>query len=1039
MKLLQKFFKPKSQRDFSRHTPILDEVNRHAGEFEGYTPEQFRAKTAEFRARLSAGETLDDLLPEAYALVKMACKSLVGTTWNVVGIPITWEIVPYDVQIVGGIVLHEGKIAEMATGEGKTLVATMPLYLNALSGRGAHLVTVNDYLARRDSEWMGRVYETLGLTVGCIQADQSNEVRKSAYTADITYGTNNEFGFDYLRDNMKTRAEDRVQRGHAYAIVDEVDSVLIDEARTPLIISGPVSHSQSSDLFARLKPKVERVVGLQTRLVNELVAFAEKERENGEKEEEVARALLKVKRGAPKNNRFMKLMAEPGTEKLIQHIEVELMRDKVLHELDEELFYAVDEKGNSLNLTEKGREALSAEDREQFVLPDLSEHIHAIDADESLDATKRIEAKDQAYRRYAERSESIHNFSQLLRAYTLFEKDNEYVVQDGRVIIVDEFTGRLMPGRRFSDGLHQALEAKEGVRIEGETQTLATITLQNYFRMYEKLAGMTGTAETEAEELHKIYKLDVQVIPTNEAVRRVDMEDLVYKTKREKYNAIIDEVARLHEKKLPVLVGTISVEVSETLSRLLKRRGIAHNVLNAKYHQQEAEIVARAGRAGAVTIATNMAGRGTDIKLEPSVVACEDCGIGTRRTDWKTRAGTTVDTNQCEEDVPCGLHIIGTERHESRRIDRQLRGRAGRQGDPGSSVFFISLEDDLMRLFRSDRIAGVMDRLGVKEGEVITHPLVTKSIARSQRRVEAHNFEIRKRLIDYDDVMNRQREVIYGRRNEVIDATSLRPIIETIIDDHIDGAFERFIDPSELPEDQRRGEFLAQLESIFLYSFGMPGDDGPATVDELREHVRARAREALRMREDFLGREFNNPDMVPEFEKFILLQVIDEKWMDHLHELDSLKEGIHLRAYAQKDPLVEYKREAFTLFSDLNERIDRDALYAMFHARLAAAPRPAADLSRARAVHQSAAPIANQAAAPQEPGPAPAPVADPRRAPVPGPFGPPGRGATEATSAVLRDQPTKGTVVRTDKKVGRNDPCPCGSGKKYKNCCGASG
>jgi preprotein translocase subunit SecA len=612
------------------------------------------------------------------------------------------------------------------------------------------------------------------------------------------------------------------------------------------------------------------------------------------------------------------------------------------------------------------------------------------------------------------------------------------VVQDDKVMIVDEFTGRLMPGRRFSDGLHQALEAKEGVKIEGETQTLATITLQNYFRMYEKLAGMTGTAETEAEELHKIYKLDVQVIPTNEAVKRMDMDDLVYRTKREKYNAIIDEVARLNEKKLPVLVGTISVEVSETLSRLLKRRGIAHNVLNAKYHQQEAEIVARAGRAGAVTIATNMAGRGTDIKLEPSVVACEECGIGTGRTDWKTKAGATVDTNQCEKDVPCGLHIIGTERHESRRIDRQLRGRAGRQGDPGESVFFISLEDDLMRLFRSDRIAGVMDRLGVKEGEVITHPLVTKSIARSQKRVEAHNFEIRKRLIDYDDVMNRQREVIYGRRNEVIDATSLGSIIESMVDDHIEGAVQRFIDGSELPENQRRSELIAQLESTFLYSFSLP-EDMSDSVDELREHVKSRAHEALRMREDFLGREFNNPDMVPEFEKFVLLQVIDEKWMDHLHELDSLKEGIHLRAYAQKDPLVEYKREAFALFSDLNERIDRDALFAMFHARLAAQPRPTADLSRARAEHHAAAPIAQPAppAPAQAEESAPPPVADPR-ASRPNPFGGSGRGATEATSAVLRDQPHKGPVVRTEKKVGRNDPCPCGSGKKYKNCCGAN-
>ncbi len=1034
MSLLQKLFKPKSQRDFQRHGVLLEEVKARAEEYRGFTPEQFRAKTDEFRRRLQEGATVDDLLPEAFGLVKSACQALVGTTWNVVGIPTKWEMVPYDVQVVGGIVLHQGKIAEMATGEGKTLVATMPLYLNALAGRGVHLVTVNDYLARRDSEWMGKLFELLGVSVGVIQNDMPNEMRKQAYAKDITYGTNNEFGFDYLRDNMKTRAEDRAQRGHPYAIVDEVDSVLIDEARTPLIISGPVSHSQSSDLFARLKPKVERVVTLQNRLVNDLVAFAEKNMENEEQAAEVARALLKVKRGSPKSNRFMKLMSEPGTERMIQRMEVELMRDKVLHELDEEMYFAVDEKGNSINLTEKGRDALSPEDREQFVLPDLSEAIAAIDHDESLSPADRVRAKDEAHRSYAERSEAIHNFSQLLRAYALFQKDNEYVVQDGRVLIVDEFTGRLMPGRRFSDGLHQALEAKEGVKIEGETQTLATITLQNYFRMYQKLAGMTGTAETEAEELHKIYKLDVQVVPTNEMVRRVDYDDLIFKTKREKYNAIIDEVARLHEQKLPVLVGTISVEVSETLSRMLKRKGIAHNVLNAKFHQQEAEIVAKAGRAGAVTIATNMAGRGTDIKLEPSVVKCAKCGIGSGRKDWRTKEGGTVDTVECTRDVPCGLHIIGTERHESRRIDRQLRGRAGRQGDPGASVFYISLEDDLMRLFRPERIAGVMDRLGVKDGEVITHPLVTKSIARSQKRVEAHNFEIRKRLIEYDDVMNKQREVIYGRRNEVMDAPELRPIIETIIDDYIETTMEKTLESSQVPDAEQRAELLGQLENVFMYSF--EHESGHAeTVDEVREHAKATAREALRAREELLARDLNNPDLVREFEKFVLLQVIDEKWMDHLHELDSLKEGIHYRAYAQKDPLVEYKREAFGLFADLNERIDRDALYAMFHARVAAAPRAATDLSRARAVHREATPVAAQAV------PTTSPLGTPAPSPVPPALNRPSQppmGATEATSRVLRGAASTQPVVRTEEKVGRNDPCPCGSGKKYKKCHGIS-
>jgi preprotein translocase subunit SecA len=1035
MSLLEKLFKPKSQRDFQRHTDLLEAAKTRAADYQGFTPEQFRAKTEEFRSRIQAGETTDDLLPEAFGLVKAACQALVGSTWDVVGIPTKWEMVPYDVQVVGGVVLHQGKIAEMATGEGKTLVATMPLYLNALTGRGVHLITVNDYLARRDSEWMGKVFELLGVSVGVIQNDMPNDLRKQQYGCDITYGTNNEFGFDYLRDNMKTRAEDRVQRGHAYAIVDEVDSVLIDEARTPLIISGPVSHSTSSDMFARLRPKVERVVTLQTRMVNELVAFAEKNKDNAEQADEVARALLKVKRGAPKSNRFMKLMAEAGTERMIQRAEVELMRDKQLTDLDEELYFALDEKGHSINLTEKGREALSPEDREQFVLPDLSEAVAAIDADESLTPPERVRKKDEAHRYYAERSEAIHNFSQLLRAFTLYEKDVEYVVQEGRVIIVDEFTGRLMPGRRFSDGLHQALEAKEGVKIEGETQTLATITLQNYFRMYEKLAGMTGTAETEAEELHKIYKLDVQVIPTNEAVRRVDYDDLVFKTKREKYNGIIDEIVRLHEKKLPVLVGTISVEVSETLSRMLKRRGIAHSVLNAKFHQQEAEIVAKAGRAGAVTIATNMAGRGTDIKLESSVVRCEECGIGTGRKDWPTKSGDTVDTVECTQDVPCGLHIIGTERHESRRIDRQLRGRAGRQGDPGASVFYISLEDDLMRLFRPERIAGVMDRLGVKEGEVITHPLVTKSIARSQKRVENYNFEIRKRLIDYDDVMNKQREVIYGRRNEVMDAQDVKTIIETIIDDYIDTAVERTLDVNQVPEAAQRSEFMGQIENVFMFPIAHNAA-GVETTEEIRTHAMERAREALRAREDMLAHDLANPDLVREFEKFVLLQVIDEKWMDHLHELDSLKEGIHYRAYAQKDPLVEYKREAFTLFADLNERIDRDALYAMFHARVAAAPRAAADLSRARAVHREAASVTAAPATSPLGTPASAAGEEAPARSVPAAQHP--MGATEATSRVLRGSVSNQPVVRTEDKVGRNDPCPCGSGKKYKKCHGIS-
>jgi preprotein translocase subunit SecA len=1025
MNLFRKIFKPKSERDYKKLSPVIEQVNRFAAEYDGFSEDQFRAKTEEFRERLKNGETTDDLLPEAFGLVKAGCKALAGRTWDIVGIPVTWEMIPYDVQVAGAVVLHGGNISEMATGEGKTLVATMPLYLNALEGKGAHLVTVNDYLALRDSQWMGRLYELLGMRVSCVQTDIGNEERIDAYRADITYGTNNEFGFDYLRDNMKTRLQDKVQRGFHYAIVDEVDSVLIDEARTPLIISGPVSHGQSSDLFRVLKPKVERVVRSQNQLVNRLVADAEKWLDDEEREEDAARALLLVRRGAPKNNRFMKLMAEPGSEKMVLRYEADLMRAKAMHELDEELFYAVDEKGNTINLTEKGREGLSPEDREQFVLPDLSEMIGEIDADESLDAADRIKAKEKAHRKYAERSDAIHNFNQLLKAYTLFEKDNEYVVQDGRVIIVDEFTGRLMPGRRFSEGLHQALEAKEGVKIEAETQTLATITLQNYFRMYKKLAGMTGTAETEAEEFNKIYKLDCSVIPTNETIRRIDFEDKIYRTKREKYNAIVEEIARLNENRLPVLVGTVSVEVSETLSRYLKRRGIKHNVLNAKQHQQEAEIVADAGQAGAVTIATNMAGRGTDIKLGEPVVRCEQCGIGSGETSWKTKDGETVDTNQCEEDVPCGLHIVGTERHESRRIDRQLRGRSGRQGDPGASEFYLSLEDDLMRLFRPERIAGVMDRLGVEEGEVITHSLVTKSIERSQRKVEGYNFQIRKRLIDYDDVMNKQREVIYGRRDEVMEADDLQNILQLMVEDFIETTVEEAIDTSELPENWPLEELQAQLETVFLYSFsGLPVDDiQDLTIADLREDAREKALEAFRLREQILATELGGDEHVREFEKFILLQNIDEKWMDHLHELDSLKEGIHYRAYAQKNPLIEYKREAFSLFSDLNERIDRDALYIFFHARVSTSRESRADLSRARAVHKQTDSYAlgGEVGAGQ-----PAPGAETQ-----------GMGATAATNAALRKPSPSRPVVRNEQKVKRNDPCPCGSGKKYKKCCGS--
>ncbi|MFQ5510359.1 MAG: preprotein translocase subunit SecA, partial [Candidatus Krumholzibacteriia bacterium] len=881
------------------------------------------------------------------------------------------------------------------------------------AGKGVHLITVNDYLARRDAQWMGRLYSLLGLSIGCIQNDDSNEQRKEAYCKDITYGTNNEFGFDYLRDNMKTRVEAKVQRPHFYAIVDEVDSVLIDEARTPLIISGPVTASRSSELFAALRPEVERVVSLQDRLINSLLSQAEKKLHNDEEEDEVGRALLKVSRGDPKNTRFLKIKKEPGMDRLIARVEADFMRDKKLHLLDEELYYAVDEKGNTINLTDKGRNALNPDDRDQFVLPDMSEEVKRIEDDASLDARERIKAKDQLHRRYAEKSDAIHNFNQLLKAYTLFERDVEYVVQDDRVIIVDEFTGRLMPGRRFSDGLHQALEAKERVKIEGETQTLATITLQNYFRMYEKLAGMTGTAVTEAAEFHKIYTLGVAEIPTNEPVRRMDYDDRIYRTKREKYNAIVDEIARLNEKRLPVLVGTVTVEVSELISRLLKRRGIGHNVLNAKYHQQEAGIVSNAGKAGAVTIATNMAGRGTDIKLEPSVVRCDECGIHSGRTEWKTRNGETVNPAECAQDVPCGLHIIGTERHEARRIDRQLRGRAGRQGDPGASLFFLSLEDDLMRLFGgSGRISSLMDRIGLEEGEVITHRLVTRAISRAQQKVENYNFEIRKRLIDYDDVMNRQREAIYARRDEIIEAEEVKDIIKEMIDDVVLDKVTQYINPAQHPEEWPVADLLADLGSSFMHAFPpLEGDIEKVGEDDITEHARRHALEALETRERFLDEELGSPDVVREFEKYVLLQTIDEQWMDHLHELDYLKEGIHFRAYAQKDPLVEYKKEAFALFSELNASIDSNALHAFFHARIAARERTRHDLASARAIHRESDVYAMQKSS---------------------------MGASQATDQALKQPAPTRPVVRGAEKVGRNDPCPCGSGKKYKKCCGAA-
>ena len=1011
--MLYKLFGDRKSRLMKRMLPMIESIKERAEEYRNLEDDDFPRKTEEFASRFNDGESIDEIMPEAFGLVYEACRRLVGQSWDVVGQPITWEMVPFDVQIAGAIVLHEGAIAEMATGEGKTLVATMPLYLNAIMKKGVHLITVNDYLARRDAEWMGPIYEFLGMSIGYLQNDMTLEDKQKAYNQDITYGTNNEFGFDYLRDNMKLDKEHLVQRGHVYAIVDEVDSVLIDEARTPLIISGPVSGSSKSGNFTFLRNKVEKLVTKQKRMINDLMNDVIKAEENvGGDGDDIGLNLLLALRGDPKNKKFMKMRKKTGMEKQMRKVEAGFMMEKKLYELDEELYFVIDEKANTIDLTEKGRQTLSPEDQKLFILPDLSLEIDKIDSDDSISIEEKISRKDKAYRRYAEKSETIHSFSQLLKAYTLFEKDVDYVVQDDRVIIVDEFTGRLMPGRRFSEGLHQALEAKENVKIEGETQTLATITLQNYFRMYDKLAGMTGTAETEEEEFHKIYGLNVEVISTNKPVRRVDYDDFIYRTKREKYNAIIEEIKRLNEKKLPVLVGTVSVEVSETLSRMLKRQGISHNVLNAKQHQREAEIVTNAGKKGAVTIATNMAGRGTDIKLEKGVVRCERCCIMCETPNDCNNCPNERMRKDCVDDVPCGLHIIGTERHESRRIDRQLRGRSGRQGDPGASRFFISLEDDLMRLFAPERITSVMDKLGVEDGEVITHPFVTRAIEKAQKRVEMYNFGIRKRLIEYDDVMNKQREIIYGRRDEILNSHDLDAAVMELIENVVGTTIETNMPEGIPPEDWTTDSLVRELESIFLVPFDMEQInqiEGRVPAEIEAEYLK-RAKEAYEIRKSTIP-----PDIIQQLEKMVMLRSIDEKWMDNLYELDHLREGIYLRSYAQKDPLVEYKQEAYQLFMNMLDDIDRNVLQGLFHARIdmeSYDKRRRAEGSGV-AVHQVSNAYIGQEKATDDA----VPMETSAGAVSPG--------------RVASKRPRKTAV-----KVGRNDPCPCGSGKKYKKCCG---
>ena len=925
--IFAKLFGTKSDREIKKLSNVISQINLHYEKLSSKTDEDLIKRTKELKdfvinsreekkKSLSSGmdkkERKEEILKaeqgalglvmvEAFAIIKDVSRRMCGSSWKVSGQQITWEMIPYDVQLIGAIILHNGKVAEMKTGEGKTLVATMPIYLNALTGRGVHVITVNDYLAQRDAEWMGEVYKRLGLSVGYILNSMDNSERREMYNKDITYGTNNEFGFDYLRDNMSLRKEDKVQRGHAFAVVDEVDSVLIDEARTPLIISGAVD-APVDETFTALKPGVQQLVKKQTELIADLVRDAQKFIDAGD-ESNAGLKLLQAQRGMPKHKLVMKIFQETGMLKLAHDVESEHIRDKKMHEVDDDLYFSIEEKSHVMDITEKGRNVLSPENPDTFIIPDLGELLLEVDENESLDKQEKEKEREKAHQLHAQRSGTIHNFNQLLKAYTLYEKDVEYVLENGKVMIVDEFTGRVLPGRRYSDGLHQALEAKENVRIEKETQTLATITIQNYFRLYDKLAGMTGTAETEAEELGSIYALDVTVIPTHRLVSREDREDLVYKTKREKYNAVIDEIIECHKKGQPVLVGTISVEISELLARMLKRKSIPHSVLNAKQHKSEAEVVSRAGQTGAVTIATNMAGRGTDIKL---VSGIKELG---------------------------GLHIIGTERHESRRIDLQLRGRSGRQGDPGSSRFYLSLEDDLMRLFSSDKVAAIMDRMGIEEGEVISAKMVTRAISNAQKKVEVRNYGIRKHLLEYDDVMNQQRQVIYDIRNQALSGDDASDSVSQLLTDFIDDEIE--VQKQIGSPDTWEWDYLRQhLSSHLLVDISFEkikealenDDPSPENIsDWIIESAKAiyKAKESLLDEETMKG-----------FERFVILRTIDDKWKDHLYGMDQLREGINLRAYGQKNPLLEYKSEGFKMFQDMMSDMNAVIVQRLFRTQI---------------------------------------------------------------------------------------------------------
>jgi len=1094
-KVLGKVFGNKFDKDVKEIYPYVEKANKFFEEYNRLSNDQLRGKTQEFKARIAQNleeideeiatikgnvvgntemnpdekealyddidkltkerdkeleDVLLELLPEAFAVVKQTAlrfkenDALTATandldkdlsidkehiniagdqvtynsSWMAAGTMINWDMVHYDVQLIGGFVLHTGKIAEMATGEGKTLVATLPAYLNGLSGLGVHIVTVNNYLARRDSEWMSGIFNFLGLTVDCIDNhDPHSEGRFKAYRSDICYGTNNEFGFDYLRDNMAKSPEDQVQGKQHYAMIDEVDSVLVDDARTPLIISGQVDKGDEQQ-FYNLKPRVEKLVRAQQKLVTDLLVEAKKKIADGDtgyEENQGGLALLRAFRGLPRNKSLIKYLSEQGVKVVVQKSENYYLQDnaKNMPKADELLYFTIDEKNNSIELTDKGINLITGEgeDPNFFIMPDVGAEIAELEKSEIADEEK-VKQKDILLQDFAIKSERIHSVNQLLKAYALFEKDVEYVVMDSKVKIVDEQTGRIMDGRRYSDGLHQAIEAKENVKVEKASQTLATVTLQNFFRMYHKLSGMTGTAETEAGEFWEIYKLDVVVIPTNRPIVRDDQEDLIYKTKREKYNAVIDEVVDLTQKGRPVLVGTTNVEVSELLSRMLKMRKIQHNVLNAKQHAREADVVAEAGYAGNVTIATNMAGRGTDIKISEEVKA----------------AG--------------GLAIIGTERHESRRVDRQLRGRAGRQGDPGSSIFYVSLEDDLMRLFSSDRIAKVMDKMGFEEGEVIQHSMITKSIERAQKKVEENNFGIRKRLLEYDDVMNAQREVIYKRRQHALLGERLSvdldntffDLCEELIQAHkqsedYDGfkleIIRYFSVQTELTEDQFLGNSEQEVHDIVfreirdfysrkceaIVEIAMPHLKGwyeskAETIENIYVPFTDGKKDTMVMTPLKASYESGGKVLLKSVEKHITLAFMDAAWKEHLREMDDLKQAVQTASYEQKDPLLIYKFEAFELFKKALSEINRDLTSFLFKARI--------PIKNNEEVKEARRQKSSQQYKTSRAG----------NAPTSG-------GQQQGAQEVKKAQP-----VRVGKKVGRNEPCPCGSGKKFKHCHG---